>query len=109
MALMSDANWNLQVVTRKFVDISPGMEFRGFVFKRRLTAISQYDSTIFINTILDNKEIIQKNIQVRNTLILNQYHNKRLRYILMHPKELLIFNFRIFSIGHHRGFHMNHI
>lgn len=50
-------------VIRKFFEIDVDMEFRGFVFDRKLTAVSQYNYLIHSERLCENKTVIANNIQ----------------------------------------------
>ena len=50
-------------VIRRFVHIDVDMEFRGFVFGHKLTAVSQYNYLMFSARLLEEKDIIMQMLQ----------------------------------------------
>jgi hypothetical protein len=50
------------LIIREFVDIDVDMEFRGFVFDGKLTALSQYNYLIYSKRLAENKSLIEKKI-----------------------------------------------
>lgn len=54
--------YNEHFVIRKFVDIDVDKEFRGFIYKQNLTALSQYNYMIHSKWITDNEDYIQSAI-----------------------------------------------
>ncbi|KAL5006465.1 hypothetical protein ScPMuIL_015271 [Solemya velum] len=54
--------YNEHFVIREFVDIDVDKEFRGFIYKKNLTALSQYNYLIYSKWIADNKDWIQSTI-----------------------------------------------
>jgi hypothetical protein len=60
---MSLENFKEHFVIRRFVQIDVDMEFRGFVFGGKLTALSQYNYLIYSPRLNDLKQSIQDKIQ----------------------------------------------
>eukprot|EP01103_Thecamoeba_quadrilineata_P004888 TRINITY_DN14762_c0_g1_i1.p1 TRINITY_DN14762_c0_g1~~TRINITY_DN14762_c0_g1_i1.p1 ORF type:complete len:405 (+),score=31.59 TRINITY_DN14762_c0_g1_i1:1199-2413(+) len=56
-------NCPVLLVLRRWVEIEPAFEFRGFVHNKKLTALSQYYSLFFFPELLPLKDQIQKFIQ----------------------------------------------
>ncbi|KAL6071758.1 hypothetical protein QOT17_005928 [Balamuthia mandrillaris] len=46
----------LNIVLRKWMFIHPSMEFRGFVYKRRITGLSQYIDSCFFRTLVEKQD-----------------------------------------------------
>ncbi len=71
--------WDMKLVLRKFVPLNYGREFRGFVYNKRLTAISQYDSTLYFPELKNKSKKILKQIndffqtRVKNNVFSNNY------------------------------------
>jgi len=61
--ILPPEKWNLKLVVREFVQIPIEMEFRGFVYKGQLNAVSQYYSDCFFSNLLEKKTIITQRIQ----------------------------------------------
>jgi len=62
MAAMLDGQigeWKLMVVLRQWADIHPSMEFRGFVYERKLTAISSYNRAVYWPDMVVHKDAIE--------------------------------------------------
>ncbi len=56
--------WNVKLVVRKWMpqlDIS--MEFRGFIYHRKLTALSQYFDMLYFPQIVENHELIEQKVK----------------------------------------------
>eukprot|EP01112_Ceratiomyxa_fruticulosa_P014394 TRINITY_DN4118_c0_g1_i2.p1 TRINITY_DN4118_c0_g1~~TRINITY_DN4118_c0_g1_i2.p1 ORF type:complete len:364 (+),score=76.04 TRINITY_DN4118_c0_g1_i2:384-1475(+) len=51
-----------QVVVRKFYEINPAFEFRAFVSKNHLTALSQYESGLYYPELVEKKELVENQI-----------------------------------------------
>ena len=52
--------WNQNLVLRKWVDIEPDMEFRGFVHKNKFTALCQYNHQMLSRRLVRDKLKIQE-------------------------------------------------
>ncbi|KAL6050059.1 Cell division cycle protein 123 [Balamuthia mandrillaris] len=63
LALEFPEKWDMKVIIRKWVDIHPSMEFRGFVYNKNLTALSQYFYVAFFPQLLKHKDSICAKIQ----------------------------------------------
>eukprot|EP01122_Echinamoeba_exundans_P009391 TRINITY_DN3311_c0_g1_i4.p1 TRINITY_DN3311_c0_g1~~TRINITY_DN3311_c0_g1_i4.p1 ORF type:complete len:637 (+),score=82.28 TRINITY_DN3311_c0_g1_i4:307-2217(+) len=55
--------FQMNYILREWVDIPVGLEFRGFVFKGALTALTQYDNLVSYDEIVKNKQKIKETIQ----------------------------------------------
>lgn len=63
LAVEKRARFNENIVLRKFIDIDVDMEFRGFVYNKKLTALSQYNYLIYSKQLNENKIKILQAIQ----------------------------------------------
>jgi hypothetical protein len=54
--------FDIHIVVREWIDIDPAMEFRGFMYNRQLTAISQYCYYQFFPKLQNAKSEIQRKI-----------------------------------------------
>jgi hypothetical protein len=50
------------VAVRSWNEIIPGFEFRGFVYKRKLNALSQYFENLYIPELVNSKDSIKDQI-----------------------------------------------
>jgi hypothetical protein len=55
--------WNMNIVVREWNNIYPQYEFRGFVYKNQLTAITHYYKFLYVEEIKQNKEDIEDMIK----------------------------------------------
>eukprot|EP01080_Neovahlkampfia_damariscottae_P006833 gene6833-10998_t len=55
--------FKISLILREWVDIHPDMEFRGFCFNGKFTALSQYNYTVFFPHVVKKKNIIQQRIK----------------------------------------------
>eukprot|EP01112_Ceratiomyxa_fruticulosa_P017136 TRINITY_DN5282_c0_g2_i1.p1 TRINITY_DN5282_c0_g2~~TRINITY_DN5282_c0_g2_i1.p1 ORF type:complete len:357 (-),score=78.99 TRINITY_DN5282_c0_g2_i1:90-1160(-) len=62
LALAHPARFKENFVVRKWVDLDPSLEFRGFVNNNKLNALSQYNHLGFFQHIVDQKDLIVKEI-----------------------------------------------
>ena len=53
----------LNLIIREFVEFSVKHELRGFVWKKRLTALSQYNNIAFLPSLVKNKDEIETNVK----------------------------------------------
>lgn len=62
LVLESDSKnpFECKVAIRKWFDIYPGFEFRGFVYKKKLNALSQYFETVFLQELVNTKTIVEQ-------------------------------------------------
>ena len=63
LALEQKQRFRENFVVRQFVDIAVDMEFRGFVWQGKLTAISQYNYLIFSERLNSEKENIERTLR----------------------------------------------
>jgi hypothetical protein len=56
LALEDSSNWNQHLVVRKWIDMPLAAEFRGFVVKGKLTALSQYFAPCFFANLQGREE-----------------------------------------------------
>lgn len=54
--------WHMHFVVREFLPIPFEFELRGFVFQRRLVALTQYATDIFVESFVSHKQIIENNV-----------------------------------------------
>ncbi|CAF4147638.1 unnamed protein product [Rotaria socialis] len=73
----ADSLFKENIILRPFIPIDVDMEFRGFVFQRRLTCISQYNYLIYSQRLCEWKDnILEKILSFFNDIVrikLNQY------------------------------------
>ena len=72
--LQSDSTNKFQMIIaiRQWYDIYPGFEFRGFVYKNKLNALSQYFENLHLPELVDTKESIEEMIiKVFNKMVIN--------------------------------------
>lgn len=89
LAIEKKDRFNESFIIREYVKIDVDMEFRGFVFKRRLTALSQYNYLIYSKRLNEIKNQIQHEI---NSFFYNKVKNKLENFI-----ENYIIDFAVFS------------
>eukprot|EP01112_Ceratiomyxa_fruticulosa_P008077 TRINITY_DN2094_c0_g1_i2.p1 TRINITY_DN2094_c0_g1~~TRINITY_DN2094_c0_g1_i2.p1 ORF type:complete len:239 (-),score=50.86 TRINITY_DN2094_c0_g1_i2:264-980(-) len=58
----SEAEFHENIILRKFVELRPEFEFRGFVCNGKLTALSQYNSLCFVPELVTKADLIKENI-----------------------------------------------
>lgn len=63
LALAHPERFKEHFVVRKWVDLDPTLEFRGFVNKNTLHALSQYNHLAYFPHLADNKDQIEKQIK----------------------------------------------
>eukprot|EP01091_Cochliopodium_minus_P017696 TRINITY_DN6999_c0_g1_i2.p1 TRINITY_DN6999_c0_g1~~TRINITY_DN6999_c0_g1_i2.p1 ORF type:complete len:341 (-),score=95.99 TRINITY_DN6999_c0_g1_i2:22-972(-) len=56
-------DWHMKVIVREFVELNLEGEMRGFVYKNKLTALSQYYCDLYIPFLSKNKKVISEKIQ----------------------------------------------
>jgi len=56
----SEHGFKMYLLLRKFCPIEPSMEFRGFVYNNKLTAVSQYYDSCFFQELVENKIQLKK-------------------------------------------------
>jgi hypothetical protein len=84
-------DFSLNIVIREWVDsLSYEMEFRGFVCKNKLTAISQYDSYLYSKKLNDEKDEIEEKIKT--------FFNVNLKEKLKHLDSYIV-DFEILTNG----------
>lgn len=54
--ISEEVPWKMNIVVREWNEIKPEYEFRAFVYKRKLTAITHYYKFCYISDLQDNKE-----------------------------------------------------
>jgi len=60
--IMPPEQWNLQLVVREFVDIHPSMEFRGFVYHKKLNGLSQYFTDCYFPSLSKESDHIKERV-----------------------------------------------
>jgi len=55
--------FNIKIIVREFTPMDPSMEFRVFIFKRKITAISQYCYHLYFPHLVSNKNIYKEEIE----------------------------------------------
>jgi len=89
-------SWNLQLAVRKWIEHNISMEFRGFVFQRQLTALSQYFDMLYLPEVVSQKSKLLKLIQKKFDEISNviPYDNCVVDFVVIgdeeHPSVLVI-------------------
>jgi len=63
LALKHPTRWNQHLIVRKFDELFVDLEFRCFVSKNQMTAISQYHHLCFFNFSKERQEELSKQIQ----------------------------------------------
>jgi len=53
----------INIVVRRWVDFRPELEFRGFVYNRKLTAVTHYYKFCYVREVIERKEAIVLQIQ----------------------------------------------
>eukprot|EP01130_Rhizamoeba_saxonica_P007463 TRINITY_DN3020_c0_g1_i1.p1 TRINITY_DN3020_c0_g1~~TRINITY_DN3020_c0_g1_i1.p1 ORF type:complete len:319 (+),score=68.93 TRINITY_DN3020_c0_g1_i1:439-1395(+) len=51
--------WNMNIVVRRWIEINPEYEFRAFVHNNTMTAITHYYKFLYVEEIVECKELIQ--------------------------------------------------
>jgi hypothetical protein len=70
LALEHPDRFEQHFIVRKWADIDPGMEFRGFFFNGKLNALSQYNHLVFYPEVVEKKdEILNKIIDFFETKV----------------------------------------
>jgi len=70
-------------VVRKWVDLDPSMEFRGFVFDNKLNALSQYNHLAFFQHVVDEASDIVASInEFFYNIVLTRLKDKFQKYIV---------------------------
>ena len=79
---------DFELVLRKWIDISPAMEFRCFVKKNKIIAISQRDHTNYYDFLMNNKDKVHKDITTFfNKFIRSRFADSSFVFDVYAPKE----------------------
>ena len=91
MALKMSHRFKQNFIVRKFYEIEIDMEFRGFVFNGKLTALSQYNYLVHSQLLNENKSKICQ--------LIEEFYNNEVGKKLTNEKYLsnFIIDFAVFS------------